>query len=279
MLSEFVDGGHVYYRGEQLMVRTSKELEIGTDILATALESLKEQDKLVIEESDEGERPPGPADGSQLAAFRLPGTHIEGRVHAATVAPLGDINNSLTGYALLHNQLANQFEKARQACKPDSVPLVRAVYGPACRTFLLPAPEVVAIHLGPMSPSDSCGQPGDADRASDPTRRKPSSRCPSIWPCSRWGLAASSVAIGGRELLPPVFTLACAPEATPVSYSSSIAACLWSHRRYGFCATFRRPGRGDPPKRLGVTQHPARRSPDFPLPGLWPRSGHPACLA
>ena len=56
MLRQLMDEGHVYYPRDQLVVRTSKELDIGEDILATAVESLREQDKVMIEEGDEGER-------------------------------------------------------------------------------------------------------------------------------------------------------------------------------------------------------------------------------
>ena len=55
MLSQLVDEGHVYYPREELIARTSKDLEIEPGILAIALQSLREEGKVVVEEGEEVE--------------------------------------------------------------------------------------------------------------------------------------------------------------------------------------------------------------------------------
>ena len=88
-----------------------------------------------------------------------------------------------------------------------------------------------------MSPSGSSSQPGDG----------PGAHCPSIRPCSRWGLAAAaSPQSAGRSYRP----------ISPLSRQAGTVC---------FCATFRLLRHSvDYRRSLGVTQHPARRSPDFP---------------
>ena len=88
-----------------------------------------------------------------------------------------------------------------------------------------------------MSPSGSSSQPGDG----------PGAHSPSIRPCSRWGLAAAaSPQSAGRSYRP----------ISPLSRQAGTVC---------FCATFRLLRRSEDCRRiLGVTQHPARRSPDFP---------------
>ncbi|MFH1140402.1 MAG: ATP-dependent RecD-like DNA helicase, partial [Chloroflexota bacterium] len=55
MLSQMVDEGHVYYPQDQLVEKTSKELEIDDEMLLTALEALKVRDQAVVEDM-EGQR-------------------------------------------------------------------------------------------------------------------------------------------------------------------------------------------------------------------------------
>ena len=100
----------------------------------------------------------------------------------------------------------------------------------------------------------SCGLPGDSSRALRSAER----RRPPIWPCSGWGLPASRLAPGPGALLPHRFTLACPSRCREaigaiVSVALSVASL-----------------------RLGVTQHPALWSPDFPPRRR--RSGRPALL-
>ncbi|MDP2948316.1 MAG: AAA family ATPase, partial [Chloroflexota bacterium] len=52
MLSQMVDEGHVYYPQDQLVEKTSKELEIDDEMLLTALEALKVRDQAVVEDMD-----------------------------------------------------------------------------------------------------------------------------------------------------------------------------------------------------------------------------------
>ncbi len=94
------------------------------------------------------------------------------------------------------------------------------------------------------SPSGSSSQPGDG----------PGAHSPSIRPCSRWGLAAAaSPQSAGRSYRP----------ISPLSRQAGTVC---------FCATFRLLRHSKDCRRiLGVTQHPARRSPDFPP----QRSGRP----
>ena len=129
---------------------------------------------------------------------------------------------------------------AKRACKPDSVS--RARHGTA------------AIYLVPPLPKGSCGLPGDDSRALPSVER----RRPPIWPCSGWGLPASRLAPGPGALLPHRFTLACpSHECEAIGALVSVALSVASLR-------------------LGVTQHPALWSPDFPPRRR--RSGRPALL-
>ncbi len=79
-----------------------------------------------------------------------------------------------------------------------------------------------------------------------PTRGRAGRLCPPIWPCSRWGLAAAaSPQTAGRSYRP----------ISPLSRQVGTVC---------FCATFRPRFRRTGGRSLGVTQHPAQRSPDFP---------------
>ncbi len=90
---------------------------------------------------------------------------------------------------------------------------------------------------------ESCGLPGDAVERRPPKNR----RHPSIWPCSGRGLPASRLAPEPGALLPHRFTLACGQsKLRPIGGVVSVALSVAS-------------------RRLGVTQPPARWSPDFPL--------------
>ena len=94
------------------------------------------------------------------------------------------------------------------------------------------------IHLGRRLPDTSCGLPEsmiEAGYLSSP-----------IWPCSRWGLQCRPCHQGRGELLPRRFTLARNEVGTPpVGGLFSVALSV-----------------GLP--LLGVTQHPALGSSDFP---------------
>ncbi len=79
-----------------------------------------------------------------------------------------------------------------------------------------------------------------------PTRGRAGRPCPPIRPCSRWGLAAAaSPQTAGRSYRP----------ISPLSRHVGTVC---------FCATFRPRFRRTGHRGLGVTQHPAQRSPDFP---------------
>ena len=80
-----------------------------------------------------------------------------------------------------------------------------------------------------------------------PTREHRTGRPLPAWPCSGWGLPSRAGHPAAGELLPHRFTLTSASAAS-------------RGRRSVLCGTFR----GSP--RLGVTQHPALWSPDFPRP-------------
>jgi len=121
------------------------------------------------------------------------------------------------------------YEVGWQGYKPGSVPSL---------------PGVVAIHLVLVLPPGSCNQPGDIGRA---PFFAPSSPCgegkSSVSPYSvllRVGFARPAGLPAAGELLPHHFTLARLSERY-VSVALSVGLPL-----------------------LGVTQHPARRSPDFP---------------
>ena len=110
---------------------------------------------------------------------------------------------------------------------------------------------MATIYLAPMLPLASCGQPGDIGRA--PFH-------PPIWPCSGWGLH-------GRPVTrPPVSSYLAISPLPP--YAKSFGG------RYVSVAL----SVGSP--LLGVTQHPARWSSDFPPRFVDAhRGGHPVYLA
>jgi hypothetical protein len=119
------------------------------------------------------------------------------------------------------------------ACRPGSVP--------AHLTVLRSA----TIHLGLPLPTASCGLPASSDGPSSNARaglrRARTRRLPS-WPCSGWGLPSRS----GRperwwSLTPPFHPY------RPVRDGGLFSVAL---------------SRGSP--RVGVTHHPALRSPDLP---------------
>ncbi len=86
-------------------------------------------------------------------------------------------------------------------------------------------------------PGPSSGLPGDIGRA---TLKRPP-----IWPCSGWGLPSRPVSRAAGELLPHLFTLTGSRIPGTLGGVLSVALSL-----------------GSPP--VGVTHHPALRSPDFP---------------
>ena len=88
-----------------------------------------------------------------------------------------------------------------------------------------------------------------------PTRGRAGRLSPPIWPCSRWGLAAAaSPQTAGRSYRP----------ISPLSRRTGTVC---------FCATIRPLRRQQCRLRsLGVTQHPAQWSPDFPPPRFFQRS-------
>ncbi len=145
-----------------------------------------------------------------------------------------------------------------EACKPGSVPPGDS--GLRLRGLPPALPGAVTICLAPALPPGSSDQPEGLARLR--RARSRASPRPPIWSCSGWGLPTPPVTRGCGELLPHLFTLA----RTPVSRGR------W---RSGFCGTFR----GVTP--LGVTQHPARWSPDFPPPrharGAVTRPPHTHC--
>ena len=91
---------------------------------------------------------------------------------------------------------------------------------------------------GTMFPSGSSSQPGDG----------PDTHSPPIRPCSRWGL-----------------TVAASPQTTGRSYRP-ISPLSRQVETVCFCATFRPRFPKSGHRSLGVTQHPAQWSPDFPPP-------------
>src|SRR5207249_704536 len=114
------------------------------------------------------------------------------------------------------------------ACKPDSVPA---------------GVPVEPVPAGGDHPSGS----RVAATLLQPTREHRTGRPLPAWPCSGWGLPSRPVTRSAGELLPHRFTLAGAGAGKPPRSRQSV-----------LCGTFR----GSP--RLGVTQHPALWSPDFP---------------
>ena len=143
--------------------------------------------------------------------------------------------------------------------------------------------RVVTIYLDPMLPSSSSGQPGDG----------PGAHCPSIRPCSRWGLASGMSPFTDvrsyRTISPlPRTSFPQLPRSVVPQLSSRRLHWIYSVGEFEavwFLCHFPSPQWWDSPlKSLGVTQHPARWSPDFPLPrsSTCQRargSGHPAYLA
>jgi len=114
--------------------------------------------------------------------------------------------------------------------------------------ILCPPKRVATISLGATSPRPSgpegpCSLPGSVERAARSGRAIASAGCSLLGLAPGGVCRAATVARRAGELLPHRFTLACAPRG---------------HRRSVLCGTFR----GSP--RLGVTQHPALWSPDFP---------------
>ncbi len=96
------------------------------------------------------------------------------------------------------------------------------------------------IHLGCVSPHTSSNLPRNSGGALG-TVKKPA--CSSIWSCSGWGLPCHHCCQRRGALLPHHFTLT-NDKATGGIFSVALSV------------GFRLPG---------VTWHPARRSPDFPL--------------
>ena len=131
---------------------------------------------------------------------------------------------------------------AKEAYKPSSVPAGR--FTSTTNRGLLPVPPTVVIYLGLTSPSSSCGQPEDG----------PGAHGPPIRPCSRWGLPDAPVTRGIRELLPHDFTLI----PIRLRFGSRVPDRVGTSGRYVSVAL----SVGLP--LLGVTQHPARWSSDFP---------------
>ena len=108
----------------------------------------------------------------------------------------------------------------------------------ACKpSSVIRLPEWMIIYLGHWLPNASCSHPNVI------TRRATSSA--PIWPCSKWGLPCHVCHQTRGGLLPHRFTLARSAIKTPVGGLFSVALSV-----------------GLP--RLGVTQHFALRSSDFP---------------
>ena len=102
-----------------------------------------------------------------------------------------------------------------------------------------------------------------------PTRGRAGHLCPPIWPCSRWGLAAAaSPQAAGRSYRP----------ISPLSRFRSSGPA--SGRYVSVPLSVPDFSLSDLHRDLGVTQHPAQRSPDFP-PSFhrWKNGGHPVCIA
>ena len=144
-----------------------------------------------------------------------------------------------------------------QTCKPGSV-------------FFQARPErTVTIYLALPPAVKPAGvrfwRSDVAAAVKQPTRGRAGRLCPPIWPCSRWGLAAAASPQTAGRSYRPISTL-----------SRQVGTVC-------FCATFRPRFRRAGHRGLGVTQHPAQRSPDFPPPRLvgaavtrsaWPSKSH-----
>ena len=87
VLHQLADEGHVYYPLNQLMTKSQEILEVDQEILLRALDTLRAEQKIVLEDLEENGEPKGGHQAVYLAKFHLSETNIAARLKALINAP------------------------------------------------------------------------------------------------------------------------------------------------------------------------------------------------
>jgi exodeoxyribonuclease V alpha subunit len=87
VLHQLADAGHVYYPLNQLQTKSQEILEVDQEILLRALNTLRAEQKIVLEDLEERGEPKGSHQAVYLAKFHLSETNIAARLKALINAP------------------------------------------------------------------------------------------------------------------------------------------------------------------------------------------------
>ena len=87
VLHQLADEGHVYYPLNQLLTKCQEILEVDQEILLRALDTLRTEQKIVLEDLEENEESKGGHQAVYLAKFHLSETNIAARLKALINAP------------------------------------------------------------------------------------------------------------------------------------------------------------------------------------------------
>ncbi len=87
VLQQLADEGHVYYPLNPLLTKCQEILELDQEILLGALDTLRAETKIVLEDLEEKGEPPGGHRAVYLAKFHLSETNIAARLKALINAP------------------------------------------------------------------------------------------------------------------------------------------------------------------------------------------------
>jgi exodeoxyribonuclease V alpha subunit len=87
VLHQLADEGHVYYPLNQLLTKSQGILEVDQEILLRALDTLRVEQKIILEDLGEHEEPKGSHRAVYLAKFHLSETNIAARLKALINAP------------------------------------------------------------------------------------------------------------------------------------------------------------------------------------------------
>ena len=87
VLHQLADEGHVYYPFNPLLTKSQEILEVDQEILLRALDTLRTEQKIVLEDLEENGEPKGGHQAVYLAKFHLSETNIAARLKALINAP------------------------------------------------------------------------------------------------------------------------------------------------------------------------------------------------